>query len=414
MAELIFGRPYDRPRAVWNATDFVAIDDQVRGGSSTSAMKVVTQPVLGSSNNSDSDAGAIDFTGFLDTTTLGGAGFASQAYPHPFPGATLQFDHFRGLSLVVRALQKLDSRPSDAAGSTLSSSSKYPGGGKTPVRSYVLNLKTTKAKQRPDGRRESQLTYEFKFDVPDDAKDAPGSQTLEICSHWGEFKPTYRGRPSEDAPPLDPAKIQGWSIMARSDFGSQSGPFALRLVSLGAIPRGPQRVEKRTLFRDQLADGRPPPLTASSQQDVASNTSSEYYGFALYIFATVLFVVWIVWALTPDRMLKSLGIDWYPNREWAFLLPAWSLFAVLFTYAGFMTLNIRNNPRLDDLSQVVDSHSNVLPLGHEAEMAGLTGDTEKHPLCGRDMASTGGLNGPMAADIYDLPPGFVSRERHGL
>jgi hypothetical protein len=39
--------------------------------------------------------------------------------------------------------------------------------------------------------------------------------------------------------------------------------------------------------------------------------------------------------------------------EWAFLIPAWSLFAVLFTYAAFISLNFYRNPPLDDLRNVV-------------------------------------------------------------
>ncbi len=42
--------------------------------------------------------------------------------------------------------------------------------------------------------------------------------------------------------------------------------------------------------------------------------SGEYYGFALFIFATVLFVLWILWALLPDSALEKLGVGWYPNR----------------------------------------------------------------------------------------------------
>lgn len=43
-------------------------------------------------------------------------------------------------------------------------------------------------------------------------------------------------------------------------------------------------------------------------------SSGEYYGFALFIFATVAFFLWILWALTPDSILQKIGIDWYPNR----------------------------------------------------------------------------------------------------
>ena len=44
------------------------------------------------------------------------------------------------------------------------------------------------------------------------------------------------------------------------------------------------------------------------------NAKSESYGFALYIFATVLWIFWIVWAASPEWLLTSVGITWFPNR----------------------------------------------------------------------------------------------------
>lgn len=115
-----------------------------------------------------------------------------------------------------------------------------------------------------------------------------------------------------------------------------------------------------------------------------------------------------------------------PVREWAFLLPAWSLFAVLFVYAAFISLNFYRTPPLDDLSNIIgtysilrarrcsllsptDTQANIYPLSLTENEA-----KERHPLHGHSMVSTGKINGPFAQDIYDLPPGMVSRERHGM
>lgn len=57
-----------------------------------------------------------------------------------------------------------------------------------------------------------------------------------------------------------------------------------------------------------------------------------------------------------------------------------------------------------------DSHSNILPI-HEAVRNG----EEIHPLQGtRTMAQTGESDGALSQDIYEIPPGIVSRQRHGL
>lgn len=38
------------------------------------------------------------------------------------------------------------------------------------------------------------------------------------------------------------------------------------------------------------------------------------------------------------------------HREWAYLIPAWSMMAVLFTYAAYLALNLRMTPKLDDVT----------------------------------------------------------------
>ena len=100
---------------------------------------------------------------------------------------------------------------------------------------------------------------------------------------------------------------------------------------------------------------------------------------------------------------------------------------MLFAYATFILLNLHNNPPLSDLRNVVgepcaliarkdethteilsriDSHQNIFKLGHTVEQ----GHSE-HPLQGLTMAETGENGGPLSDDVYDLPPGLVTRER---
>lgn len=201
----LFGSKSLEPRKVWNASDFTAIDDRVRGGSSTSRVEVDK-----ADQQDDDKKGSLIFEGFLDTLTLGGAGFASQSYVHPLPGSSIGRGEFSGLRIIAAPI-------ADSV-----SSSPVKGGGKGPVSTYTLNLKTASPQQRPDGRRESTIVYEYDFRVPaakSDQKLAASSSLLTFDAAWDEFKPTYRGKPAENAPCLDTEKIQEWSIMARSNFG---------------------------------------------------------------------------------------------------------------------------------------------------------------------------------------------------
>ncbi|KAL8293749.1 hypothetical protein RQP46_000450 [Phenoliferia psychrophenolica] len=210
MIQPLFGLP-SRP---WPT--FRPINDQVRGGSSTSAFtpSPLTQTAI--------------FDGHLDTKTLGGAGFASQcATFHPrlsFPSPPS-----RGLALTLV-------RPAS-----------FPSGQPT---SFVISLKNERPELREDGRRESVMSYEWQFDL----RELPEG-IVEIEAAWKDFKPTYRGREDKEAADFDPKSLYeyaaglrglvGWrlnppprnrlSFMCRSNFDTQSGDFKLEIVSLGIV-----------------------------------------------------------------------------------------------------------------------------------------------------------------------------------
>lgn len=149
-----------------------------------------------------------------------------------------------------------------------------------------------------------------------------------------------------------------------------------------------------------------PPAERNSGLYRQSNARSEAYGFALYIVSSVLWVLWVVWALCPDSVLVSLGIGWYPRREWAYLLVAWSLVLVLFTYIGFGALNMWHTRPLDSLD-CITGRSDDLP--DEAAIIYPALDDATPPLDSVSLADTGKHPSPFSHDIYDLSPGFVSR-----
>ncbi|CDU25722.1 uncharacterized protein SPSC_05893 [Sporisorium scitamineum] len=402
--------PGPNPRAPalpWRSDDFVAVDDRVRGGTSHSHTAIIQYP--------PNSRGELVFSGFLDTLTLGGAGFASQASNTAFP-AKLNKDEFGGLRLVVRKQPNWQepTPPSDGD---------VPGGGKGPVTSFVLEIKTEEPKRRPDGRRESVVVWEWSFTIPsadDEVRDARLNLALTnddfwvFDSTWADFKPMYRGRPvdPDKAGEFKPQDTYEWSFMARSNFQAQSGPFALQLHSLNALPsqdrietshphsRSTLPIERETHTESWVDEKSNHSFRAAfppSAPVAGSRSTGEYYGFALFIFATLLWIGWIAWALIPDEVLQSIGVAWYPNRDWAFLLPAWSLFAVLAVYAVFIGLNARNTPELDEIVNVTDRAQNVLEVGWAEE---------KHLF--EDRARLG----YSLHDIYDLPPTYVSRQVH--
>ncbi|GAA5905669.1 uncharacterized protein JCM6883_005405 [Sporobolomyces salmoneus] len=209
--ELLYGSSKPWPR-------FHPVNDTIRGGKSESSFNV------------SSSRNVATFSGLLDITALGGAGFASQSTTYS-PRLSLPPSTYSGLSLSL-SLPTSSHSPKDEE-------EKFEKPSK-PTK-FVLILKNTKPPTRPDGRRESVTSYEFEFDVEElgrsgsyeDEKD--GRVVVQVEAEWNEFKATYRGRPQPDAPDLDPSDIYELSFMCRSNFGQQAGRFSLDVVSLSAI-----------------------------------------------------------------------------------------------------------------------------------------------------------------------------------
>lgn len=111
--------------------------------------------------------------------------------------------------------------------------------------------------------------------------------------------------------------------------------------------------------------------TPHSAEHNYQSPESESYGFALYICVSVLWVVWILWAASPEWLLLKAGIEWFPHRfariegfahrsEWAYLLIAWSLVLVLTVYAVFLAINVRSTPPLDSSAVIMGESSSIV------------------------------------------------------
>lgn len=87
--------------------------------------------------------------------------------------------------------------------------SDFGGGAKTTSdKRYTLILKDELVARRPDGREASGVSYEYDFHVQ------PGRAAV-VRVPWGRLTATYRGRPKEDAAPLDLKSVRRFSIMMR-------------------------------------------------------------------------------------------------------------------------------------------------------------------------------------------------------
>jgi phosphatidylinositol glycan class P protein len=86
----------------------------------------------------------------------------------------------------------------------------------------------------------------------------------------------------------------------------------------------------------------------------------EYYGFALYLGSSAVFLMYILWAYVPAPMLHQMGIYYYPNRWWALAIPCWLVALIIYIYValasyntGYLTLPLHSIENLvDECAQV--------------------------------------------------------------
>ncbi|GLB42342.1 putative PIG-P [Lyophyllum shimeji] len=83
-----------------------------------------------------------------------------------------------------------------------------------------------------------------------------------------------------------------------------------------------------------------------------------------------------------------VGIDWYPSREWAVLLPAWSIVLVITTYIVYSSMAIAATPSFSDMSSMTDNRV-LFPT-----------DPDDHSPY---------LNAGSKPALYDIPIGMVNR-----
>ncbi|KAJ7359626.1 PIG-P-domain-containing protein [Mycena albidolilacea] len=117
----------------------------------------------------------------------------------------------------------------------------------------------------------------------------------------------------------------------------------------------------------------------------------EFYGFVAWTSTSFLYFIYILWALLPDEYIQWLGIKWYPSREWAVLVPAWSIVLALLTYFIYFALALFGTPAFSNMSAIIDSRAHLPPINRE-----------RNPYL--QYASPG-----VVPDLYDIPIGLVNR-----
>ncbi|KAI5865905.1 PIG-P-domain-containing protein [Durotheca rogersii] len=89
----------------------------------------------------------------------------------------------------------------------------------------------------------------------------------------------------------------------------------------------------------------------------------EYYGFVLYLFSSLTFLIYLLWSYLPSPFLHALGIYYYPNRWWALAIPSFLVMLIVYIYVALAAYNteILTLP-MTSLETIVDEAAQVATI----------------------------------------------------
>ena len=102
-----------------------------------------------------------------------------------------------------------------------------------------------------------------------------------------------------------------------------------------------------------------PAASAADERRSAATASVALYGFVAWIGTHIAFVLFVLWAYLPERVLHRLGVLYYPSQYWALALPCHLMVSVAALYAAYWIYNLSRLPPLDDFANVIDEFSNA-------------------------------------------------------
>ncbi|KAK3694549.1 PIG-P-domain-containing protein [Podospora appendiculata] len=144
------------------------------------------------------------------------------------------------------------------------------------------------------------------------------------------------------------------------------------------------------------SDDDPEPLPRASPRV----PTYEYYGFVLYLFSSLCFLIYLLWSYLPSPFLHALGIYYYPNRWWSLAIPSFIVMTLVYIYVALAAYNIEImtlpmssiETIVDDAAMVavVDSRGRIRDNERRRRERRRAEKEERHARSERDVLLPGG------------------------
>ena len=92
---------------------------------------------------------------------------------------------------------------------------------------------------------------------------------------------------------------------------------------------------------------------------------AEVYGFILWLSSIILFIIYILWSIIPDKILEQFHITYYPDKYWTIALPIYFLVLFIVFYSFMIFYQHWKTLPLDSIYTIKDEFS--LPLEEDSK-----------------------------------------------
>lgn len=139
----------------------------------------------------------------------------------------------------------------------------------------------------------------------------------------------------------------------------------------------------------------------------------EYYGFVLYLFSSLTFLIYLLWSYLPSPFLHALGIYYYPNRWWSLALPSYLVMLLLYIYVALASYNTAYlTLPLNSIETIVDESANIATLTME-DSRNFSGGTNATRRKARGLQDWREVWDHASDAVMDVPLGGVCEILYG-
>ncbi|CAM1504303.1 Fc.00g018940.m01.CDS01 [Cosmosporella sp. VM-42] len=181
------------------------------------------------------------------------------------------------------------------------------------------------------------------------------------------------------------------SLSSSGDEDSPPRPLSQNYFAPPFYGRPPTPLPPSPSLTSLLRPSRPTTPDASDDDNIAPVPRAapkvptyEYYGFVLYLFSSLTFVMYLLWAYLPSPFLHALGIYYYPNRWWALAIPAFIVMLICYIYVALATFNTEMlTLSMHSVETIVDGAGQLAEIDTKGRLRGSNNREKKVDANGR-------------------------------